>query len=223
MSLKPPPTDRSDSELRLTPIRRGWLGGCELYLPPTHRFPLSSGVYERELRHRFDSLASETGCFVDIGAGVGYFTAYFLRRTDARVIAFESDARLADRIGQNAAHNTVRPDRLVIHRTDASNLIGDKLVHHVEGPVFLKIDDADNELSRLRELASLLDREDTRVLVRLRGRRHQDACMRQLDEHGYSVEIVTPAWWRPLLPDASFDPAARWLIGEKRPFEMLPG
>ena len=57
--------------------------------------------------------------------------------------------------------------------------------------------------------------------IRLYGREHQAACMSILDEHGFSVELVGPAWWRPFVPDLAHQESACWLVAEKQPFEML--
>ena len=212
---------------RLTAIRRGWLHGCELYLSRAEALPVRTGVYERELRHRFESMASAADLFIDIGAGKGFFSSYLVRMTRAEIIAFEADDNAFEVLRQNLGCNASTDEQLTLrgehHLPDGSGVIQlDEEIQSHQRTVMLKIDAEGDELALLQGATRLLDREDSSVLIRLHGKRNQTACMHLLDEHGFSVELVSPAWWRPFVPDQSFDQESRWLVAEKHPFEVLP-
>ena len=212
---------------RLTAVRRGWLHGCELYLSRAESLPVRTGVYERELRHRFESMAAAADLFIDIGAGEGFFSSYLVRMTQAEVIAFEADDDSFEVLRQNLGCNASTDEQLTLrgdhHLADGSGVIQlDQEIGSDSRAVMLKIDAEGDELALLRGATRLLDREDTSVLIRLHGKRNLTACMHLLDEHGFSVEMVSPAWWRPFVPDQSFDQESRWLIAEKHAFEVLP-
>lgn len=210
----------------LISVNRGWLGGCEVYASKNERFSLRSGVYERELKHRFETMMAGTDLFLDVGAGEGFFSCCLLRRTDARVVAFESGesraAVLKDNVERNSAPSCDRWTFAGDHRGHESAVVSlDAIAEEGADSVLLKIDAPGDEVALLTGAAKILDDEETRVLIRLYGREHQAACMSILDEHGFSVELVGPAWWRPFVPDLAHQESACWLVAEKQPFEML--
>lgn len=166
-----------------------------------------------------------TDLFLDVGAGEGFFSGCHLRRTDGRVVAFESDASrvavLKDNVDRNSAPRGERWTFAGDHRRGDHAIVSlDAIATRREDSVLLKIDAPGDEVGLLTGAAKILDDEETRVLIRLYGREHQAACMSLLDEHGFSVELVGPAWWRPFVPDLSHQESACWLVAEKRPFEM---
>lgn len=215
--------NRRPDERQLHTIRHGLLDGCEVYLSKQERFPVRSGFYERELRRRFPSLASDARLFVDIGAGGGFLSAYMLRHTAARVIAFERDPRLAGILLRNLACNTADSHRVGFYGdTDPADIALDRLTAGEGGPVLIKINAPGAERRVLEGAGRLLERDDTRVVARLSDRESEARCMQLLDEFGFSVSLVTPAWWRPVVRDASFDLDSVWLVAEKPAFESLP-
>lgn len=221
-STMPNPT--SDARLELHRIRRGLLVGCEVYLPEKRRFPVRSGVFEREILGRFEHLKEEVRIFVDIGAGEGLFSAYLLRRSAARVLAFEPNPELHGVLLRNLAGNTEDHERFAVFAdADPTRIALDALIGTQPGPVLLKIESPAGAIEPiLKGAADLLDREDTRVMIRLTGRASEIRCMQILDDFGFSVEIVAPAWWRPLVRDSHHHPESVWMVAEKRPFEILP-
>jgi hypothetical protein len=217
-----PVRPRDDRELHT--IRHGLLGGCEVYLSKKERFPVRSGFYERELKTRFAEMAADARLFIDIGAGEGFLSAYVLRHTKARVMAFEQDPRLAGILLRNLACNTVESHRVSFYGdTDPGDIAIDRLTSPEPGPILLKIHAVGGaERKVLDGAGELLDREDTRVVVRLTDREAESRCMHILDDFGFNVSLVTPAWWRPVVRDPSFDADSVWLVADKSGFEMLP-
>ncbi|MCB1089417.1 MAG: hypothetical protein KDM63_20430, partial [Verrucomicrobiae bacterium] len=140
------------------------------------------------------------------------------------VMAFERDPQMGRILLRNLACNTSESHRIQFYGdTDPAGIAIDRLMNGERGPVLLKVSTAAGIEQRILAGASdLLDREDTRVIVRLGDRESEAGCMRLLDDHGFSVSLVTPAWWRPVVRDRSFDPDHIWLVAEKTPFEILP-
>lgn len=184
---------------------------------------MRSGFYERELRTPFATLAADCRIFVDVEAGQGFLSAYVLRHTRARVFAFESNPELGGILLRNLGCNTDDPGRVSFYgETNPSDITLDRLVGGEEGPVLLKIDvSLGTEAAILEGASGLLDREDTRVVMRLSDHASEVRAMGLLDEYGFNVNLVAPAWWRPVLPYASFDAESVWLVAEKAPFEIL--
>lgn len=220
LTLPPAPTNENRE---LHSIRRGLLDGCSIYLSKKERFPVRSGFYERELRSPFATLAADCRIFVDVEAGRGFLSAYVLRHTRARVFAFESNPELGGILLRNLGCNTEDPGRVRFYgETDPSDITLDRLIGAEEGPVLLKIDvPRGAEFTILAGAEALLDREDTRVVMRLSDHASEVRAMGVLDEHGFNVSLVAPAWWRPVVPDAFFAAESVWLVAEKAPFEIL--
>ncbi|MBL9153488.1 MAG: hypothetical protein JNK37_13425 [Verrucomicrobiales bacterium] len=217
------PTTRRTDDRELHTIRRGLLGGCEVYLSKKERFPVRSGFYQRELRRHFPHLAADAHLFVDIGAGEGFLSAYMLRHTAAKVVAFERDPRLSGILLRNLACNTAESHRVGFYGdTNPADIALDRLTTGERGPVLIKIQAPGAERKILEGAGRLLDREDTRVVARLTDRESEARCMHLLDEYGFNVSLVTPAWWRPVVRDHSFDVDSVWLVAEKPRFEVLP-
>ncbi|MCB1236107.1 MAG: FkbM family methyltransferase [Verrucomicrobiae bacterium] len=209
-------------------IRHGLLDGCEAYLSKRDRFPLRAGTYEREIRSRFAILAKDAGVFLDIGAAEGFFSVYMLRHTDARVYAFENESVFGDVLVRNLERNTRNGHRVMVTdrpvgRQTYNGLAWtvDRIVGNQEGPVLLKIDAESAETDVLQGAERILEREDTRVMVKLHTKHAEAQCMWLLDEHGFNVEIIGQAWWRTLVKDRASDEGARWLIADKEPIDGL--
>ena len=212
---------RRDDASRLYAIRRGFLGGCEAYLSKRDRFPIRTGTYEREVTEHFSKLANRAEAFVDIGAAEGFFSMYVLRNTEAKVFVFEDSETCRERLHENLARNSGRHDRFAFPAEDAEfstenpSPTIDALVAGIDGPVMIKIDAPEDELGLLEGADETLTRDDTRVLIKLPSKVIESRCMWLLDEYGFNVELIGPAWWRAIVKDPGNQSGSRWLIAEK--------
>jgi hypothetical protein len=212
---------------RLYAIRRGFLGGCEAYLSKRDRFPIRIGTFEKEITEHFSKLAEGTEAFVDIGAAEGFFSMYMLRNTEAKVFVFEDSETCQERLHENLARNSTREDRFSFpaeepeFATEPAPPTIDALVAGITGPVMIKIDAPEDELGLLEGADETLTRDDTRVLIKLPSKIIESRCMWLLDEYGFNMELVGPAWWRSFVKDPGSESGSRWLMAEKSPVRDL--
>ncbi|NNE90776.1 MAG: hypothetical protein HKN23_03940 [Verrucomicrobiales bacterium] len=221
-------TQQDEDSLQRYDINRGLLDGCAVYLSNRDRFPVRTGTFDREIHTKFTQFGRNARVFLDIGAAEGFYSVYMLKNTEAKVFAYEASEEASGSLLRNLEENTRNGHRLWYddreirnEKTDRDTTTIDCIAGHESGPVFLKIDVDGSELEVLRGAGRVLDREDTRLIVRSSSKHSEQECMRLLDEHGFDVSIVGPAWWRSIIRDRNSDEQARWIIAEKRQIEGL--
>lgn len=216
-----------DETPKLYAIRGGFLGGCEAYLSKRDSIPIRTGIYEREVSEHFAKLAEGAEVFVDIGAADGFFSMYMLRNTEAKVLVYEESQTRQERLYQNLVHNAGQADRFSFldaemeAAPESEPPTIDDLVAGVAGPAVIKIDAPEDELDLLEGAAATLARDDTRVLIKLPSKIVESRCMWLLDEYGFNIELIGPAWWRAFVKDPGSADGSRWLIAEKSPVRDL--
>lgn len=205
----------------ITNIRRGLFEGCEMNLTPRHQFHVAYGTYELEVSPHFEQLAIGADHFFDIGAAEGYYSMYMLKHSDAKVYAFEPEREACDQLLANFERNTrdghrvAFAERLVSDRESNETITVDGVARNLHGAIFMKIDVEGNEAAVLRGAEDVLSRSDTRVIIEVHGHEEEKECLWILDDHGYNVEYVSPAWWRSVVKDGRSGEHNRWLVAER--------
>ena len=208
-------------------INRGLLDGCAVYLSERDRFPVRTGTFDREISEKFTEFAMDARVFLDIGAAEGFYSVYMLKNTDAKVYSYESSEELSGELLRNLEENTRDGHRLQFGRDEMGSATAgecktiDEVAAHEKGPVFLKIEANGSEAETLSGAGHILNRRDTKAIIRVTSKAAEQECMWILDEFGFDISIIGPAWWRSIVKDRSPENPQRWIIAEKSEFEGL--
>lgn len=162
-----------------------------------------------------EQMASRQGAYVDVGASTGWFAVPMAKR-GYRVIAFECNARSAQRLKDNCALNGVE---IVLHEAAASNRVGKAVFTHnprlpltsggsleyvranratddvscvtldsvIDEPVaLLKIDVEGHEMAVLAGAADLIARSRPALVLEANTAQHEADLTAWLRAHGYT-------------------------------------
>jgi hypothetical protein len=202
-------------------IRHGLYQGVRLHLDLQCELQVYAGLYEQETFADMRRLAHGCRGFVDLGAAKGELSIYFLRRPGIeRVVAAEPAETERALFNANLALNALQSDpRLSIHagfagegaRKEWRTL--DELAGEAPAPLFIKMDIEGAEAEVLATGRHTLSSKDCRLLIETHSIEAEAACNGQLTAMGYRTKIISPAWWRVLLPEHRGDIAHnRWLV-----------
>ncbi|HVU32286.1 MAG TPA: FkbM family methyltransferase [Opitutaceae bacterium] len=182
-------------------------------------FQIWLGLYEAETFTAVRRLLAGCQSALDLGAAKGDLTLHLLRQPGIqRVIAVEpAETELAMFRSNLASNPQISQAALAIHVGFAGEGTPpiwktlDLLAADAPEPIFIKIDIDGPEAQVLASGRATLAR-DCRLLIETHSLEAEAGCIRQLREAGYHTEIITQAWWRPLMPE--FRPIAhnRWLV-----------
>jgi predicted RNA methylase len=177
------------------------------------------GLYEREISHVFEDYARRINTAVDVGAGDGYYTLYFLAKTPAKkVLGFEPSQEAQKQMEFNLRANGLGHDgRLVLSSRsvgscrDGETTTLESILEAIEPPCLIKIDVEGAEADVLAGAGRVLDFPDVRWIVETHSRSLEGECERWLTHWGYETVIVPTAWWRVAIPELRPIPHNRWL------------
>jgi len=174
------------------------------------------GLWERETYAFVRAAGANARWLVDIGAGSGEMSLYFLRRSGRiAVIACEPSAGEVEAFRHHLVLNGFSPDacRIVNHCVgtgeDAVRLAD--LVRPLEGPGFIKIDVDGAEMDVLDSAADVLDTRDVAMLIETHSAELETDCIDWLRQRGFAATVLDNAWWRRILPDGRVIAHNRWL------------
>jgi hypothetical protein len=201
-------------------ILLGIFRGIRLYLDLHIELQIYAGLYEHETYADVRRMARGCRSFVDLGAAKGEFSIYFLRRAGIeQVIAVEPAERERGFFEANLGLNSLQADpRLKIHAGFAGEGPGpqwrtlDALTSGLPAPLFIKIDIDGPEAAVLATGRDTLAAKDCRLLIETHSPEAELGCDRQLRDLGYRTRIISPAWWRIILPEHRPIPHNRWLV-----------
>jgi hypothetical protein len=179
-----------------------------------------AGLYEQETFADLRRLARGCRGFIDLGAAKGELCIYFLRQPGIeRVVAAEPAETERAIFSANLALNCLQSDpRLRIHAGFAGEGPGeewrtlDELAREVPQPIFIKIDIDGPEAEVLATGRHTLASKDCRLLIETHSPQAELGCDAQLTRLGYRTKIVSPAWWRIVLPEHRPIAHNRWLV-----------
>jgi hypothetical protein len=182
------------------------------------------GLYERELHRWLQFFASRAATAIDVVAADGAYTLYFLTRSEAQsVFAFEPEPRALDVLRGNLRLNGVdRDERLRILEARAGSgeaadsVPLDSLFASIQTPCLVKIDVEGGEADVLLGASRLLGRGGVSWIIETHSAELEADCIRQLTTIGLSVSVVTPAWWRFIVPETRPIPHNRWIVAHEK-------
>jgi len=201
----------------------GLLRGIRLQLDLRGEFLVWLGCYEAETFAEIRRLVRGCQGAVDLGAARGDLTVFLLRQPDMRrVVAVEPLEREIAALRANLELNGLAGDpRLHLHPGFAGRgeppqwRTLDDLAADLPAPVFLKIDIDGPESGVLADGHRLLAGRDCRLLIETHSPEAESGCERQLRALGYATRIISPAWWRIVIPEVRPIPHNRWLAAWK--------
>jgi len=178
------------------------------------------GLWERETYAFVSSVGADVRWLVDIGAGSGEMSLYFLRRGGPiEVIACEPNASEVEAFRHHLVLNGFSPDACRI----VNNCVGGRegavrladLVRPFDGPGFIKIDVDGAEMDVLDSAADTLDKRDVAMLIETHSAELETDCIAWLRQRGFATAVLDNAWWRRILPDGRVIAHNRWLAARR--------
>ena len=219
------PTDRAPRT-----IKSGVFRGLRMELDLTSQTQLYLGLFERELHKWINRFSMNIKTVIDIGAGEGEYTLYFLTKSPAeKVLAFEPLTTSRTRLMRNLELNGAAPNsRLVL----SSKFVGamdrdncqtlDSLSSVISPPCLIKIDVEGGEVDVLRGATTLLSSLQTSWIVETHSRQLEEECITIFSQTGFATTVVPNAWWRWVLPEFRPLPHNRWFDLWLKPYCEKP-
>lgn len=178
-----------------------------------------AGLYEREIFAEMRRLAEGCRSTLDLGAAKGDLTIWALQRPGMeQVAAAEPLAAEREQLHANLAlNNLAGTPRLRLHAGFAGQGSGpewqtlDELAAGFTGPVLIKIDIDGPEAQVLDTGRQTLTQLDCRLLIETHSPEAEAGCLERLGALGYQTRIISPAWWRVIIPEHRPIPHNRWL------------
>jgi predicted RNA methylase len=201
-------------------VHGGLYGGIRLLLDLRCELQVYAGLYERETFAPILKLIGGCCSVVDIGAGRGELSIRLMREpTIQKVCAVEpSEVDIAifrENLRLNGRENDAR---LTVYSLFAGSNPGsgyitlDELCATLPPPIFIKIDIEGAEIAVLKGGQRTLASRNCRFIIETHSIDAERACLAQLAQHGYQTEIISPAWWRRIIPEYRHNlPHNRWL------------
>jgi len=215
--------------LRPRKVLCGLNRGLVMWLDLRHDLQRQLGLYEREISYMFRKYARNINTAVDVGAGDGFYTLYFLARTSAtNVFAFEPSEEARRRMARNLQANGLDLDpRLVLDprpvgaQTQVGAVTLDSIWERVRTPCLIKIDAEGAEANVLAGAGHILGLPEVLWIVETHSRRLERECVSLLSSRGHETVIARNALWRTVLPESRPMPHNRWLFARVRESSLL--
>ncbi|UCC94664.1 MAG: FkbM family methyltransferase [Candidatus Omnitrophota bacterium] len=200
--------------------KSGIFRGLRMKLDLRCQTQLYLGLFEREVYKWVKRLCAGINTAVDIGAGEGEYTLYFLAKTGAKkVFAFEPLAECRARLMSNLRLNNLADEhrlklssKYVGSSNNESMCTLDLLLPSISPPCFIKIDAEYNEVDILKGSPKLLDLPQINWLIETHSKQLERQCVEIFSRLGYSTVIVHHAWWRLFIPEMRKSSHNRWMV-----------
>jgi hypothetical protein len=204
-------------------ILAGPYKGLAMNLDLNHQTQVLLGLYEAELTPWLRTFASDAATAIDVGAGHGEYSLYVLVHSKtARVMAFEPEAEARSAFSANLKLNAPdQPDRLVISERmvgatcDGGTTTLDSLAPVITGPCFVKIDVEGHEVEVLRGSSKLLAMKGVSWIIETHASGLEATCLSLLRDAGLETRVVSPAWWRAVIPEHRPLIHNRWIVASR--------
>lgn len=204
-------------------IRGGLLKGTKMVIDFSSQTQAYLGLQERELDPWFKTLSKTINTAVDVGAADGFYTLYFLCKTNAKkIFAFEPSLHATHPLRTNIELNSSYPidrvvvsDRFVSDKDSATELRLDSLLPEIVSPCIVKVDTEGAEKRILTGARALLKQPGIHWIVETHSSALEKECKALFEEQGYKTTIVSRAAWRFLLPELRPADHNRWLIATR--------
>ena len=178
------------------------------------------GLWERETYRFIKDSSAKVRWFVDVGAGSGELSIYFLRCPERiKVIAAEPDPNEVECFRRQLRLNGFSEESCEILNEKISNRSGDlklaDIVGPLQGPGFIKIDVDGAEVDVLESAADQLEKADVAILIETHSAQLEIDCHEWLAKRGYETSIIQNSWWRRFLSDGRVIDHNRWLAARR--------
>ncbi|UPK33939.1 hypothetical protein IVB18_38110 [Bradyrhizobium sp. 186] len=174
------------------------------------------GLWERETYAFVQTAGTDIQWLIDIGAGSGEMTLYFLRQpASIRAIAAEPDPAEVDALRRHLKLNGFSEDSCQIINGRIGSGEGmtplADLVRPLRGRGFIKIDVDGAEMEVLDSAGDCLDEINVAILIETHSEQLEADCIAWLLKRNYKTSTIKNAWWRRILPDGRTIAHNRWL------------
>jgi hypothetical protein len=201
-------------------IKAGPFMGLRMSLDLRSQSQIYLGLFERELYPWLRRYTADIVTAIDIGAGHGEYSLYFLAKTGAcRVLSFEPDRASRGHLVHNLDLNGFAVDpRLCVCGgfVGASGYSLDIFSSLITPPCLVKIDVDGGEYDILTSAPRLLRFSGITWLIETHSPQLEADCITILCEAGYTPRVIANAWWRTIVPEQRPSPHNRWLVAPRR-------
>jgi SAM-dependent methyltransferase len=204
------------STLRPRRVPIGLYKGISLELDLSSQTQAWLSLYERETHPFIRATAKTAAWVIDIGAGKGELTAYFLKNTGSHVFAVDPLENDLAVLARTVARNGLDDRRLTVINgyagTDPERAIRlDALPIDRKQRGFIKIYVDGHELDVLRSAEGLIRGGPVDLLVEVHSAELERQTLAFLQERGYRPLVIKNAIWRVLLPERRPVALNRWV------------
>lgn len=201
-------------------IPLGLYKGLTLSIDPAVETLFYLGLYERETNAWLQHAIRRASSVIDAGAGCGELSMWALRHPNIqRALAYDSSPARWPIFEENLKLNGFQRDARLTgvqgmflgpDSEPAWDILGT-----LPEPILLKIDVDGGEEAILRGLHDVMRKKVCMFLIETHSRQLDDSCRSLLEEAGYRVSVVSPAWWRCFIPEQRPAEFNRWLVAER--------
>ena len=204
-------------------VQFGLLSGLEMMIDLSCQTQVYLGLSEREVFGWMKKLSKGIKTALDIGAGDGQYTLFFMAKTEAKKVwAFEplayNQQRIRENLSFNGLDNSPRLQQVskYVNSYIADNEVTlDSLADQMECPVLVKMDVDTLEYIILQGAKKFLDLPDVRWMIETHSPQLETDCMAFLESHGYKTKLIKNAWWRVFVPELRPIGQNRWFVAYK--------
>jgi hypothetical protein len=194
--------------------------GIHLYIDPAFNFQRITGAYEYEVQNLFVDFARKTDCFLDLGAGDGYYSLLYKKYNPAKeVYLFDADEGLEQLQKKHFALNNIPGGFHLYFKTLADGNAGQEIsgISPAIGnnKTLIKIDVEGAELLALKALSGLLKENECWLIIETHSAQLEKDCIDFLTKYNYNTRVIKNAWWRSILPERRPLEHNRWLAAWK--------
>jgi hypothetical protein len=203
-------------EVKLRRIRGGIASGRLMSINLWTQLQRYLGLDEREIAPIVRRLSSRCRTLVDVGANDGYCTVFFLNSGADCVVACEPGPVNKELLSNAAANGHQLSNRFLLEQRLVGSAVGEATLREIldeyPRPVFVKVDVDGGELGVLQSAENYSFLNDVSWVVETHSAELEQACIDWFCAHGCEAHIISPAWWRRLIPEQRPLEHNRWLV-----------
>lgn len=199
-------------------IKGGLFKGLIMDLDLADQMQLYLGLFEREIHGWLEQFVAGARTAIDIGAGEGEYTLYFLCKTSvSKVFSFEPSSESRHALEANLKNNYRETDprlhvwSMFVGCAGENHLSLDSLLERISFPCVIKVDVDGGERDILEGASELSRCGPTRWIVETHSEQLERSCMSLLKNAGLQVQVVPNAWWRKIIPELRHG-QNRWVV-----------
>ncbi|MFH1868877.1 MAG: FkbM family methyltransferase [Candidatus Omnitrophota bacterium] len=203
---------------RARKIRSGIFKGLVMNIDLTYQAQLFLGLFERETYKWVSKFAKGINAAIDVGAGEGEYTIYFLKKTSAKkVFSFEPNESKRRLLTNNLGVSDIESGKILLYSkmlsssSSDNSITLDSIISRVLTPCLLKIDTDGTEVDILKGAGDFLKLGDIRFIIETHSKTLEEDCISILNKAGFTTKVIPNAWWRLFIPEQRPSIHNRWL------------